>query len=223
MLVTRSDIPDEAVYQITKVIWENLATLQEIHGATKDMRLDIAIEGLGAPLHRGAIRYYREVGLTPSPHTPSQIGQKANSRRCPTQQMPAALPPSRAASNRTIHYEVTLLRWAAFGFALFHIYCNVFASISELWLAAIHFGGFCALCALMANESGNLSRRSLGYWLNVTLAGLAIATSAYLILLRTRSARAKPSISSPITCFHLSRSASRSNSRAALLAGLCRF
>lgn len=74
------------------------------------------------------------------------------------------------------------LRWAAFSFALFHIYCNVFASISELWLAAIHFGGFCALCALMANESGNLSRRSLGYWLNVTLAGLAIATSAYLIL-----------------------------------------
>lgn len=63
VLVTRSDIPDEAVYQITKVIWENLATLQEIHGATKDMGLDIAIEGLGAPLHRGAIRYYREVGL----------------------------------------------------------------------------------------------------------------------------------------------------------------
>ena len=55
---------EDAVYQITKVIWENLSTLQEIHGATKDMRLDIAIEGLGAPLHRGAIRYYREVGLT---------------------------------------------------------------------------------------------------------------------------------------------------------------
>ena len=27
------------------------------------MRLEIAIEGLGAPLHPGAIRYYREVGL----------------------------------------------------------------------------------------------------------------------------------------------------------------
>ena len=67
VLVTRSDIPDEEVYQITKVIWENLATLQEIHGATKDMRLDIAIEGLGAPLHRGAIRYYREVGLSIPP------------------------------------------------------------------------------------------------------------------------------------------------------------
>jgi TRAP transporter TAXI family solute receptor len=63
VLVTRADIPDEVVYNLTKVIWENLATLQEIHGATKDMRLEIAIEGLGAPLHPGAVRYYREVGL----------------------------------------------------------------------------------------------------------------------------------------------------------------
>ena len=42
---------------------ENLATLQEIHGATRDMRPEIAIAGLGAPLHAGALRYYREVGL----------------------------------------------------------------------------------------------------------------------------------------------------------------
>ncbi len=63
VLVTRIDIPEDVVYEITKVIWENLATLQEIHGATKDMRFEIAIEGLGAPLHPGAIRYYREKGL----------------------------------------------------------------------------------------------------------------------------------------------------------------
>ncbi len=63
VLVTREDIPEEAVYQITRVIWENLATLQEIHGATNDMQLQIAINGLGAPLHPGALRYYREQGL----------------------------------------------------------------------------------------------------------------------------------------------------------------
>lgn len=63
VLVTRVDIPEDVVYNITKVIWENLATLQEIHGATKDMRLEIAVAGLGAPLHAGALRYYREVGL----------------------------------------------------------------------------------------------------------------------------------------------------------------
>jgi len=63
VLVTRADIPEEHVYRITKVIWENLATLQEIHGATNDMRFEIAIDGLGAPLHPGALRYYREQGL----------------------------------------------------------------------------------------------------------------------------------------------------------------
>lgn len=74
------------------------------------------------------------------------------------------------------------LRWAAFLFALFHIYCNVFASISELWLSAIHFGGFCAICALMANESEDTRRNSLNYWINIALAGIAILTAAYLIV-----------------------------------------
>ena len=74
------------------------------------------------------------------------------------------------------------LRWAAFLFALFHIYCNVFASISELWLSAIHFGGFCAICAFMANESENVARYSLSYWINITLAVTAVFTSTYLIL-----------------------------------------
>jgi uncharacterized protein len=63
VLVTRDDIPEEVVYQITKVIWENLSTLQDIHGATKDMRIEIAVNGLGAPLHPGALRYYREINL----------------------------------------------------------------------------------------------------------------------------------------------------------------
>lgn len=63
VLVTNRDMPEDVVYEITRVIWENLATLQEIHTATNDMRLDIAINGLGAPLHPGALRYYRERGL----------------------------------------------------------------------------------------------------------------------------------------------------------------
>ena len=74
------------------------------------------------------------------------------------------------------------LRWAAFAFALFHIYCNVFASISELWLSAIHFGGFCAICALMANESDDVENKPIKFWVNVGLALVAVATSSYLIL-----------------------------------------
>jgi TRAP transporter TAXI family solute receptor len=63
VLMTRADMPEEVVYYIVKVIWENLATLREIHGATKDMILEKAIDGLAVPLHKGAIRYYREIGL----------------------------------------------------------------------------------------------------------------------------------------------------------------
>jgi TRAP transporter 4TM/12TM fusion protein len=74
------------------------------------------------------------------------------------------------------------LRWSAFLFALFHIYCNVFASISELWLSAIHFGGFGAICMFMANESLTDGKKSPQYWINVVLALLAIAAAAYLLL-----------------------------------------
>ena len=74
------------------------------------------------------------------------------------------------------------LRWTAFLFALFHIYCNVFASISELWLSAIHFGGFGAICVLMANEALSDAKQSPQYWINVGLALLAIASAGYLVL-----------------------------------------
>lgn len=77
-----------------------------------------------------------------------------------------------------------LLRWAAFLFALFHIYTNLFASLSELWFAAIHFGGFCALCAFSANERlpAEDPRRRFQYALNIFLAVLAIAVPIYLML-----------------------------------------
>lgn len=77
------------------------------------------------------------------------------------------------------------LRLAAFLFALFHIYCNVFASISELWLSAIHFGGFGALCLLMANENEAVQKNRVAWWTNVVLAVLTVATAAYLILFET--------------------------------------
>ena len=63
LLVTRKDVPAEVVYRITRLMWENLATLQEIHGATRDMHPEFAVQGLGAPLHAGALRYYREIGI----------------------------------------------------------------------------------------------------------------------------------------------------------------
>lgn len=63
VLAVRADVPDTAVYAITRSIWENLGSLREIHKATRDMALTRALAGVAAPLHPGAARYYAEQGL----------------------------------------------------------------------------------------------------------------------------------------------------------------
>ncbi len=65
VLVCRADMDEETVYLITRTIYENLPFLQSIHDATRAMRLDRATQGLPAPLHPGAARYFREVGALP--------------------------------------------------------------------------------------------------------------------------------------------------------------
>jgi TRAP transporter 4TM/12TM fusion protein len=80
--------------------------------------------------------------------------------------------------------KTPLLKWAAFLFALFHVYANVFATIPELWFSAIHFGGFAALCALSGNEANinNQKPSALIQLANIVLAALAVLVTAYLIL-----------------------------------------
>lgn len=62
-LAVRADVDEDAVYQITKTMYENLPFLQNIHKATKAMALEKALAGLPAPLHPGAAKYYKEAGL----------------------------------------------------------------------------------------------------------------------------------------------------------------
>jgi TRAP transporter TAXI family solute receptor len=54
-LSVRADVDEDAVYQITKTIYENLPFLNAI---------EKAIAGLPMPLHPGAAKYYQEVGIT---------------------------------------------------------------------------------------------------------------------------------------------------------------
>jgi TRAP transporter TAXI family solute receptor len=62
-LAVRADVDEDAVYQITKTMYENLPFLLAIHKATKAMSIEKAIAGLPMPLHPGALKYYQEVGL----------------------------------------------------------------------------------------------------------------------------------------------------------------
>ncbi|MFN3231642.1 MAG: TAXI family TRAP transporter solute-binding subunit [Alphaproteobacteria bacterium] len=62
-LAVNADVDDEVVYQITKVIFENLPFLYSVHRATRSITLDTAMIGLPVPLHPGSVRYFAEQGL----------------------------------------------------------------------------------------------------------------------------------------------------------------
>jgi len=63
LLVVSNALSEDTVYKITKTIYENLAFLRNSHKATNVMSLQNAMTGLSMPLHPGAIKYYREMGL----------------------------------------------------------------------------------------------------------------------------------------------------------------
>ena len=63
ILLTSADVSEEIVYALTKAVFENISTTAEFgreFGALFDKRY---FEGLSAPIHPGALRYYREAGI----------------------------------------------------------------------------------------------------------------------------------------------------------------
>ena len=59
-----ADVPEEDVYLVVKTIFENLPFLNNIHAATREISLEGSVGAAPFVLHPGAIRYYRERGLT---------------------------------------------------------------------------------------------------------------------------------------------------------------
>jgi TRAP transporter TAXI family solute receptor len=62
-LITHDGVPEETVYQMTKLLFENLDQLAAAHAAAQGIDSAKALEGMPVPLHPGAERYYREAGL----------------------------------------------------------------------------------------------------------------------------------------------------------------
>ncbi|WP_291732236.1 TAXI family TRAP transporter solute-binding subunit [Leisingera sp. F5] len=68
MLVTNANMDEELIYGITKAMWSDTARklLDNGHPKGKAITLETAlegVEGIGVPLHPGAERFYREIGL----------------------------------------------------------------------------------------------------------------------------------------------------------------
>jgi uncharacterized protein len=61
-LVSHEGVPADVVYTMTKALFENLDTLVAAHSAARGIVREEAAKG-PVPLHAGAEKYYREVGL----------------------------------------------------------------------------------------------------------------------------------------------------------------
>jgi uncharacterized protein len=63
-VVTSADVSDELVYLVTKAVMENFDSFKDQHPAFSFLKKEDMIKaGLSAPLHPGAIKYYKEAGL----------------------------------------------------------------------------------------------------------------------------------------------------------------
>jgi hypothetical protein len=62
--VSSSNVSEEVIYQVVKAVFENFDDFKKLHPAFANLKPEEMIkDGLSAPLHKGAIKYYKEVGL----------------------------------------------------------------------------------------------------------------------------------------------------------------
>jgi hypothetical protein len=62
-LVTHEGVPTDTVYKMTKAMYEHLDQLVAAHAAAKAIKREDGPKNMPVPLHPGAEKYYREVGL----------------------------------------------------------------------------------------------------------------------------------------------------------------
>ncbi|WP_457576952.1 TAXI family TRAP transporter solute-binding subunit [Desulfomarina sp.] len=62
--VTSSKVPEKVIYNIVKAVFENFDQFKKLHPAFATLKKEEMIKaGLSAPLHAGAVKYYKEAGL----------------------------------------------------------------------------------------------------------------------------------------------------------------
>ena len=61
---TSADVPENVVYIITREIFNNLEDFKKLHPAYGVLTKNNMLEALSAPIHPGALKYYKEAGLT---------------------------------------------------------------------------------------------------------------------------------------------------------------
>lgn len=62
--VTSADVPEDVVYEVVKAVFENFDDFTKLHPAFANLKAEeMAKDGLSAPLHPGAEKYFKEAGI----------------------------------------------------------------------------------------------------------------------------------------------------------------
>ena len=99
LLVVRADVDPDAVYAITKSMFENLSYLKRVDPAMAGLSLDTALSGMAMPLHPGALRYFDEAGLIPKPALDDEATSPGVSPVKQQNERPNVVPPHYPDSN----------------------------------------------------------------------------------------------------------------------------
>ncbi|WP_434356586.1 TAXI family TRAP transporter solute-binding subunit [Parasalinivibrio latis] len=62
--VSSTEVPEEVIYNVVKAVFENFDDFRRLHPAFANLKKEEMVkDGLSAPLHPGAAKYYKEAGL----------------------------------------------------------------------------------------------------------------------------------------------------------------
>jgi TRAP transporter TAXI family solute receptor len=63
-IFTDARVDNDVIYDLTKTFWDNIDELKATQAPLKDLKIEEAVKDLaGLPIHDGALRYYKEVGV----------------------------------------------------------------------------------------------------------------------------------------------------------------
>ena len=63
ILVTHADVPEKDIYNFLSALYNNIDDVKSAHAKGKEITLEGALNGLTAPLHPGAEKFFKEKGL----------------------------------------------------------------------------------------------------------------------------------------------------------------
>jgi TRAP transporter TAXI family solute receptor len=62
--VSSTNVPSDTVYVVVQSVFENFDSFRKLHPAFENLQKEQMVkDGLSAPIHDGAMKYYKEAGL----------------------------------------------------------------------------------------------------------------------------------------------------------------